>query len=316
MSSQRPLGEFLAARRAQLRPEDVGVRRPTDRRRVPGLRREELALAAGVSVSYYARLEQGQALHASPEVLDALAQALQLGEAERRHLHQLGSPGRRAAPRRLAPERVAPSLRQLLDAVPDVPALLIGRRRDVLAWNRLGHALFAGHLRADDPCTLARRPNLARLVFLDSHTRDLYEDWPAKARAAVGAVHLAAARYPNDPGLASLIGELTVKSPEFAAVWASHRVKTSETVTYAMRHPLVGRLEVTQQALHAEHGQHVLLATAPIGSPHHAALTLLAHSTTRDLVDPQPSAPPTPEPPPTYQLPQVLRQAIRFPPCP
>jgi transcriptional regulator with XRE-family HTH domain len=169
-----------------------------DRRRVPGLRREELALLAGVSASYYSRLEQGQAPHASPEVLDALARALGLDDAERLHLHRLATVTRRtSAGRRPAPERVTPAVRQLLAAIGDVPALVLGRRGDVLAWNRAGHALFAGHLDPDAPDHPRQRPTMARLVFLDPHTRDLYADWPAKARAVVATLREASGRHPG-----------------------------------------------------------------------------------------------------------------------
>ncbi|HXA62599.1 MAG TPA: helix-turn-helix transcriptional regulator [Streptosporangiaceae bacterium] len=158
---------------------------------MPGLRREELALLAGVSASYYTRLEQGQSLNASPEVLDAIAQALRLDESERVHLQDLARAGtRRGRPRRPAPERVTAATSELVHALADVPAIVIGRRSDVLAWNRMGHALFAGHVDAPDVDRPAERPNMARLVFLDAHTRELYADWPSKARAVVGNLRL------------------------------------------------------------------------------------------------------------------------------
>ncbi|WP_459801312.1 helix-turn-helix domain-containing protein [Herbidospora sp. RD11066] len=271
MNTRRPLGEFLQTRRSQLRPEDVGVPTYGGRRRVPGLRREELALLAGVSASYYSRLEQGQSSNASPEVLDALAQALRLDDAERRHLHELAAGGRRkAAPRRPAPEKVSRATHQLIAALGDVPVVVLGRRGDVLAWNTLGHALFAGHL--------AQRPNMARLVFLDAHTRDLYADWPAKARGVVATLRMASGRHPDDPLLTALIGELTVKSPEFATMWADHRVKTAGDAVYEMRHPLVGTLHVTQQTLRTADDQSVVVATTEAGSPSRAAMTLLVHS--------------------------------------
>ncbi len=190
MDAKRRLGEFLQTRRAQLRPEDAGVVTYGDRRRVPGLRREELALLAGVSASYYSRLEQGHSTNASVEVLDAIAGALRLDDTERRHLHELAAGTRpggqtRGRARRPAPEAVTGELRQLMAALGDVPAVLLGRRSDVLAWNRTGHALFAGHLDPGSPDRPQHRPNMARLVFLDAHTADLYADWPRKARAVV-----------------------------------------------------------------------------------------------------------------------------------
>jgi transcriptional regulator with XRE-family HTH domain len=254
-----------------------------DDRRVPGLRRDELARLAGVSQSYYTRLEQGLSLNASTEVLDALAQALQLDETERRHLHDLAGTARgggRSRTRRPAPERVSETTRRLIDAFGDTPVIVLGRRSDVLAWNRVGHALFAGHLDRESVDHPARRPNTARLVFLDAHTRDLYEDWPRKARDAVGRLRLATGRYPDDPLLAALIGELVMHSPEFTALWSEHRVRAWDVAAYRMRHPLVGTVDVVQQAMPVpdDQGQRIVAVTAETGSPSQAALTLLAQA--------------------------------------
>ncbi|GAA2157822.1 helix-turn-helix transcriptional regulator [Actinomadura napierensis] len=250
-----------------------------DLRRVPGLRREELAMLAGVSASYYARLEQGLSSNASPQVLDAIATALRLNEAERRHLYALaaGSKGRPAG-RRAAPERVGEAARQLMQALADVPAVVLGRRSDVLAWSPAGHALFAGHLDFDGPDRPGQRPNMARLVFLDEHTRELYEDWPAKARAVVGTLRAASGRFPHDSALAALIGELSMHSSEFARLWADHKVKSGGAAVYRMRHPLVGAMTVTQQTLLTETGQVLVIATTEAGSPSQAAMTLLVHT--------------------------------------
>ncbi|MFC4529521.1 helix-turn-helix domain-containing protein [Sphaerisporangium dianthi] len=296
MNARRQLGEFLQTRRSQLRPEDVGVVTYGDRRRVPGLRREELALLAGVSASYYSRLEQGQARGASPEVLDALAEALLLDDAERRHLHELAAGTRRGGTgRRPAPERVGPATRQLIAVLGDVPVVVLGRRSDVLAWNTPGHALFAGHLASDGPDTPRLRPNMARLMFLDAHTRDLYADWNGKARAVVATLRMVSGRRPDDPLLAALVGELTVKSPEFATMWADHRVKAGGDAVYEMRHPLVGAMWVTQQTLQTTDDQAVVVATTEPGSPSHAAMTLLVHSAVTGRVsaahDPRRDAP-------------------------
>src|SRR5207248_1974105 len=157
-----------------------------ERRRVTGLRREEVAQLSGVGFSYYSRLEQGQSRGASPEVLDAIARALRLDDAERRHLHTLAAKPARTTRRRLAQERVTGETLQLLAALGETPALVLGRRSDVLAWNAMGHALFAGHLPFDSPSTPATQPNMTRLVFRDAHVRELYVDWAAKARAVVG----------------------------------------------------------------------------------------------------------------------------------
>jgi transcriptional regulator with XRE-family HTH domain len=280
MISKRHLGEFLRTRRSQLRPEDVGLMSYGDQRRVSGLRREELALLAGVSASYYARLEQGQSFNASAEVLDAIAGALRLDDAERAHLHELAaSTRRRSGGRRPAPERVTAAVRQLVAALGDVPAVVLGRRSDVLAWNVTGHALFAGHVTVAGPDRPAQRPNMARLMFLDAHTRALYTDWPAKARAVVATLRMVSGQHPDDPLLAALVGELLVKSPEFAAMWADHRVKVgSGAEVYEMRHPLVGAMKVTQQSLRSEGDQRIVVATTEVGSPSHAAMTLLVHS--------------------------------------
>ncbi|MEU4541010.1 helix-turn-helix transcriptional regulator [Streptosporangium sp. NPDC023825] len=282
MTEHGHLADFLQARRGLLRPEDVGLRTYGERRRVPGLRREELAMLAGISAPYYTRLEQGQSRNASREVLDAIANALRLDEPERAHLHALAGAPRRGRPAsRPRPERVTPATSALLAAFGSTPAIVVGRRSDVLAWNRQGHGLFAGHLDPDGPGVPERRPNMARLVFLDAHTRDLYTDWPAKARAVVGNLRLTAGRHPDDPLLAGLIGELTMRSPEFASMWADHRVLACDVADYEMRHPLVGTLTVTQQTLQSPQGNGpaLVVATADPGSPSATALTLLSHVT-------------------------------------
>ncbi|MFE6092437.1 helix-turn-helix domain-containing protein [Streptomyces massasporeus] len=304
MKGQAQLGDFLRTRRSQLRPADVGVPTYGERRRVPGLRREELALLAGVSASYYTRLEQGQSQRASPEVLDAIARALRLDESERLHLHDLAQADRdRPRTRRPAPERVSEATRQLLEVLGDVPAVVLGRRSDVLAWNRLGHALFAGHLDPDAPQRAGGRPNMARLVFLDHHTRGLYADWPSKARAVVGNLRLVAGQHPQDGALHALVGELGSKSAEFASMWADHRVKPCTVAAYEMRHPLVGALTVIQHTLSHGPGPVVVVATTETGSPSRAALTLLAQATA-----PSTTRPTSPDPLPGSAQPrsQVL----------
>ena len=287
MSTKADLGSFLRTRRAQLRPADVGLKEYDERRRVSGLRRDELAQLAGVSESYYTRLEQGVSSNASTEVLDAIARALRLDETERRHLHDLAgaSQSRRAAAksraRRQPPERLSDFTRQLIASFGDTPVIVLGRRSDVLGWNRTGHALFAGHLdpaAADQP---SQRPNTARLVFRDAHTRELYgDDWPKKARDAVGRLRLAVGRYPEDPVLAGLIGELVMHSPEFTALWSEHRVRDWDVATYRMHHPSVGAMEVTQQSMQVPDspGQRIVAVTAAAGSDAQSALTLLAHA--------------------------------------
>jgi transcriptional regulator with XRE-family HTH domain len=282
MNAKSPLGDFLQTRRSQLSPEDVGVPTYGERRRVPGLRREELAMLAGVSVSYYTRLEQGQSQSASPEVLDALAKALRLDESERQYLHDLArTSGKHGKAKRPAPERVSAPTLQLLDVMGDAPAIVLGRRTDVLAWNRLGHALFAGHLDPAAPDLPRGRPNMSRLLFLDPHLRELYADWPSKARAAVGGLRLTAGQHPEDAALHALVGELSAKNTEFASMWADHRIKACTVADYEMHHPLIGSLTVTQQTLSSGPGPVVVVATTEPDSPSRAALTLLAQATAR-----------------------------------
>ncbi|CAN5201363.1 helix-turn-helix transcriptional regulator [soil metagenome] len=273
------LGAFLQASRARITPEEAGLTLYGDRRRVPGLRREELAMLAGVSVSYLTRLEQGQSRGASLPVLDALASALHLNESERQHVRRLAEHlVRRPAPRRPTPEVADPALAELLGSVGDVPTLVLGRRSDVLAWNPLGHALLCGHLNADAPATAATRPNMAAQVFLDANTRELYTDWRAKCRAVVGNLRLVVGQHPDDPVLASLIGSLSIASAEFASLWADHRVQACATAVYTLHHPLVGDVAVTQQTLRSidRPDQTLVTHTAPAASPSAEALTLLA----------------------------------------
>lgn len=279
MSGPGQLAEYLQACRARLRPEDVGLDTYGERRRVPGLRREEVAHLAGVSASYYIRLEQGQSSNASNEVIDGIARALRLDADEHEHLRALARPRRRVAPQPPV-ERVAPATARLLASMAHLPAVLTGRRCDVLAWNPLGHALFAGHLDRDAPTRPRERPNMARLVFLDAHTRELYPRWEVKARAVVGHLRLVAGRHPDDRELNTLIGELVTGSAEFAAMWADHRVRVCDSTEHLMRHPLVGDLTVNQQTVLLPHApEHTLtIVTAEEGSPSQAALTLLARS--------------------------------------
>jgi transcriptional regulator with XRE-family HTH domain len=277
MEQRFELGEFLQTRRARLRPDEVGLVSYGERRRVPGLRREELAQLAGVSVSYYTRLEQGQSQHASDEVLDAIARALRLDATERAHLTNLARPARTGRRGPVRTEQARPGVHRLIEAMTDVAAVVIGRRTDVLAWNALGHALFGGHLDRDAPNRPADRPNMTRLVFLDPHSRELYADWKGKACTSVSYLRLLAGRYPDDPALTSLIGELTVKSPEFAGLWAAHPVRYCPPDLREFNHPLVGRLVLAQEAMALLEDPDQLLSTftAEPGSPSEAGLRLL-----------------------------------------
>ena len=237
MSTPTELGEFLRDRRARLRPQDLEL--PSyGARRVPGLRREELALAAGVSAAYYTRLEQGQSANASAGVLDALARALRLDADERAHLHDLAHP----RPRPVTPDRLRPDLAHLVRATAH-PVLALNRRTDILAWNPAAHALFAPHLPAD------ATPNLLRLMFLDPWTRALHADWPTESRRAVASIRMLAGRHPDTPDLADLIGELAIKSADFATLWAEHPVHNCTHGTKRFTHPADGELTYTYSML-------------------------------------------------------------------
>lgn len=270
------LGDFLRSRRSRLTPEDVGIT-SYGARRVPGLRREELAQLAGVSVTYYTRLEQGQSHQASQSVIEALADALQLSEDERAYLHTLARPAPVRSRRPAKPVGARPGTRQLIDALGDVPAIVIGTRTEVLAWNTLGHLLLAGHLDSGAPDRPADRPNLTRMLFLDPHHRDLYPRWETAAACAVASLRMSAGRDKNDRELAELIGELSLNSEEFAGLWSRHPVANHAYGTRQLRHPEVGELtlELETLALSDGSGHRVLMYSAPDGSPSQAALQLL-----------------------------------------
>lgn len=272
------LGEFLRSRRARLRPEELGLPEFGGRRRVPGLRREELALLAGVSVDHYVRLEQGRSLHFSTEVLDAVARALRLDAAERDHLHRLARPDPATAPG--AADRRPPrsGIYRLLSSIHDVPAYLVDRNTTVLAWNPLAAALIT-----DFGALPPERRNLARLNFLDEGVRRLYADWPARARDLVGFLRLDAGHRPADPSTAALIEELSAASAEFRQLWAEHQVKDKRHGRYLYRHPLVGELELAYETLRLpdDPGLALVVHAADEGSASHTALQLLATWTGR-----------------------------------
>jgi transcriptional regulator with XRE-family HTH domain len=271
------LGEFLRSRRGRLTPVDAGVHTYGDRRRVPGLRREELAQLAGVSVAYYTRLEQGLSKNASDGVLDALANALRLDDDEIAHLRALARPRTTRKPR-IRPERVRPAVRTLIDSVGEVPAVLIGYRNDVLAWNRLGHALIFGHLSFDATGHADTRPNWIQLIFCDPHMREFYADWRAKATDAVAYLRMLSGQRPDDPRVTELIGELSVHSTEFAKLWAGHAVGNCRSGLRGFRHPLVGGLTLNEEVVElvGDPGQRLVLYTAEADSPSEAGLRLLA----------------------------------------
>jgi transcriptional regulator with XRE-family HTH domain len=269
------LGEFLRSRRARLNPAEVGLPDYGGRRRVPGLRREELAMLAGVSVDHYVRLEQGRTLQFSEEVLDAVARALKLDPTEREHLYRLARPyqsqvyqgtGKREA------QRVRPGLQRLLESTTDVPAYVVGLGTDVLAWNQLGAALLT------DFGTLApHERNLAWLVCHDEAFRALFTDPVGKMDDLAAYLRLDVGRHPDDPALGALVAELC-RNPDFADVWARHDVRDKTHGSYTYRNPLVGDITLDYETFRApdDPDQALILQTAPEGSPAEAALQLLA----------------------------------------
>ncbi|MBD2896371.1 hypothetical protein amrb99_53190 [Actinomadura sp. RB99] len=272
MDRAQQLSEFLKSRRARLRPDENGVGSFGGQRRVPGLRREELALLAGVSVDYYTRLEQGRARNASADVLDAVAGALGLDADERAYLHNLAKPGS-ARKRPGRPQQVRPEMRQALEALSAVPAYIIGRRLDVLAWNELARLLIA-----DFPALPTTERNMARLVFLDEAAHELYPDWETKARDTVANLRFDAGRHPDDPQLATLVGELSLHSPDFRRLWADHNVRGKTRGRKRFAHPRLGELALDYVAMRApdDPDMTMMIYSAPIGSDAAAALHLLA----------------------------------------
>jgi transcriptional regulator with XRE-family HTH domain len=260
------LAGFLRTRRSRVAPAAVGI--PVDsRRRVEGLRREEVAHLSGVSVDYYVRLEQGRATQPSEQVLDALAGVLGLDETERGHLHRLARQRRRRA--KAPGGRVRPELLRVLDLISGAPALIMDHRLDVLAGNRLAALLFGRPVQG---------LNTARHIFLEEAERGLYADWETCTLDAVGHLRLAAGKYPDDPRLASLIGELAMGSERFRRLWARADVRARAHGRKAYRHPLVGLLELHQEnfTLPDESGRELLVLSAAPGSPAEDGLRLLA----------------------------------------
>ncbi|GAA4577801.1 helix-turn-helix transcriptional regulator [Planotetraspora kaengkrachanensis] len=271
-SGGNELGEFLRSRRAALDPHRAGLPDDGRLRRVPGLRREELAQLAHVSVDYVVRLEQGRTRRVSRPVLDALADGLQLAPDERDYLFAVADVAPAAPPRRPSRPEVAPRLRQLLDTMLDVPAMVLNRRMDVLAWNRGAVALltdFGALSRADR--------NLIRLTFLDDAFRALYADWSRAARECVAVLRMEAGRTPRDPVLNALIGELSVSDPDFRTWWAAYQVRGPRQLTKTYRHPVAGALtlDVQQFSVDTHPDQQLIAYTAEPDSPSHEALRFL-----------------------------------------
>jgi transcriptional regulator with XRE-family HTH domain len=272
MSEQRntagELGDFLRTRRAALSPAASGVPTYGSPRRVPGLRREEVAQLAGVSVNYYTRIEQGESHQMSDSVMEAIANALQLGPDERQHLLRLAWPAQ-VVQRSAGPERVRDSVRAVAESNTEQAAVIVGRRTDLLGGNRLGFALLG--LRPD------QRPNMAKVMFLEPAMRDLLLDWAREARKVAAYLRNASSELPDDPLLAELIGELSIKSPEFAQIWATHPVAECLHTVREYNHPLVGHLTLNEESLRLpdDPGQRLIFSGAAAGSSSAERLRLL-----------------------------------------
>jgi transcriptional regulator with XRE-family HTH domain len=281
VDNRNDLREFLASRRARITPQQAGLPTYGGHRRVPGLRREEVALLAGVSVEYYTRLERGNAHGVSESVLEALVRALQLDEAERAHLFDLAraSSATSRPRRRPAQQRVRPGVQQLLDAMTDVPAFVQNGRLDVLAANTLFRALYADLFDEAEPRSGAGRPpNHARYTFLDPRSADFYPDWDGAAAVGVSLLRAEAGRNPDDRVLTELIGELTTRSDRFSTLWATHNVRWHTTGTKHFHHRVVGDLSLAYEGLEltADPGQTLITYTAEPGSSSQHALQFLA----------------------------------------
>ncbi|KUJ66846.1 XRE family transcriptional regulator [Streptomyces albus subsp. albus] len=267
------LGDFLRSRRARIQPEEVGLP-GHGRRRVPGLRREEVAQLAGVSVDYYIRLEQGRGRSVSDAVLDAIGRVLRLDDTEQEYLRAVARPtaARRPPATGHAPARVRPGVRLLLDTMEKAPAFVLGRRMDVLAWNALADALLGLSQMAPE------RRNMPRQVFLEPRTRELYPDWLAVAAETVAHLRLYAGNHPQDRRLATLVGELSLASEDFRRLWADHQVKEKSHGVKRLEHPVVGELRLPYETLTipGEPDQVLVVYTPEPGSQAEERLRLLA----------------------------------------
>ena len=285
METKKEIQEFLTSRRAAITPEQAGV--PSyGARRVPGLRREEVAVLAGVSVPYYIRLERGDLSGVSEGVLEALAGALKLNDAERAHLfdlaraaHPTGAPKRRRA----AKPRIRPDIQWTLDAITGAAAYVGNDRLDILATNALGRALFSELFAAP-----TRPANFARFCFLDPRAESFYPDWDGAARTTTEILRAAAGRDPNDRELSDLVGELATQSQQFRTHWAAHNVRFHATAVKHLRHPVVGDLHLSfnRMDIAADHGLTLFTYTAEPGSRSEEALNLLGSwAATSDVAD-------------------------------
>lgn len=276
MDNRDAVGAFLRSRRERITPEQAGLPE-YGRRRVPGLRRGEVATLAGVSVEYYTRLERGNLRGVSESVLDALGRALRLDDVERMYLRDLARaagpvPGARTRQREVRPA-VRPSVARIVDGMPDLPAFVMNDRLDALAANPLGRALYS-EMYADPACGA----NVARFAFFNPAARRFYADWQRMARFAVGALRIEAGKNPYDRELSNLIGELSTRSDAFRVMWGSHDVHVFRRSTKRLNHPLVGDLELDQETMSLPDGSglSVVVYSAPPGSAAEDGLKLLA----------------------------------------
>lgn len=274
MENQDDVREFLASRRARITPEQAGLPSFGGTRRVAGLRRAEVAMLAGVSPDYYTRLERGNLSGASDSVLDAIARALRLDEAERSHLYDLARTANTPRIRRRSvKQQIRPGVQGLLDAMTEAPAFVRNGRLDILAANQLGRALYAPAFDSPD-----RPVNLAQFCFLDRRADDLYPHWDDAANTTVALLRTEAGRDPYDKALSDLVGELATRSDDFRTRWAAHNVRLHHTGVKHFQHPVAGRLDLAFEAmpLPADPGLTLTAYSAAAGTPSGDALRLLA----------------------------------------
>jgi transcriptional regulator with XRE-family HTH domain len=276
------LGDFLKARRAQLTLRDVGLPEAGGHRKVSGLRREEVAALAAISVDYLTRLEQGR-VPASASVISTLCRALRLDEDQQTYLYQLA--GQAPRPRRRPAQQARPAIRRLLDQLIQTPAIVLGRRLDILAWNASAAALYT-----DFAAIPARRRNYVRLLFTDPVFRGLHAEWEHDARIVVASLRMEAAKDPDDRELARLVGELSVQDADFRSWWAIHQVTGAGYGTKHYRHPLVGDLTLDCDTWDSpdRSGQRLMVLTAEPGTPSCERLRILSSWNAEPL---RPSAP-------------------------
>ncbi|MFF5076544.1 helix-turn-helix transcriptional regulator [Actinoplanes sp. NPDC000266] len=272
MDHRSEIKDFLTTRRARITPEQAGLPSYGTSRRVPGLRREEAAMLAGVSVDYYTRLERGNLSGVSESVLESLARAFRLDDAERDHLYDLARQANKSArpARRRTTQQLRPGVQQLLDAMTGAPAYVRNGRLDILGANDLARAVFSPVFEGP--------PNLARFIYLDPAAQDFYRDWEQLAEDVVALLRGEAGRNPYDKGLTDLIGELSTRSDQFRTWWAAHDVRQHRTGVKRLRHPLVGDLDLSYESMQltADQGLQLNAYSAEPHSPHQDALNLIA----------------------------------------